>query len=117
MPQVDAVGACEREFARADRCKRGCARPLFSVQFTLSVPASEGNGCTSHAPGSDLRRCVLAGRSVGDAGLYSPSSGFEHDFPAAMRVAGEHLVGKRSLGKRQDFTNVRLERAIREQRA
>jgi hypothetical protein len=34
-----------------------------------------------------------------------------------MRAAGEHLVGKRSLGKRQDLTNVRLERAIREQRA
>ena len=32
-----------------------------------------------------------------------------------MRAAGEHLVGKRSLGKRQDLTNVRLERAIREQ--
>src|SRR5947209_238905 len=41
----------------------------------------------------------------------------EHDLSAAMRAAGEHLVGKRSLGKRQDLTNVRLERAIREQRA
>ena len=34
-----------------------------------------------------------------------------------MRAAGEHLVGKRNLGKRQDLTNFRLERAIRGQPA
>src|SRR5262245_4651800 len=103
----------DRQPIRSQRRSSGCsALPQGSAKRDARAGTSKD--------AADLRLSTfapLSSATVESQQLLEPGVDLEHDLSAAMRAAGKQLMRKRSLGKRQDLANVRLERAVREQRA